>query len=116
MLAAPRLLRAASPKALREYARRGQIVTEAIKAAHPSEPHWFLAMIAVTPAAAGTGAGSALIRSGLQRADAQSMPAYLECLPSLAGYYERFGFQHYCDIPMSEGAPEQIGMWREAVR
>lgn len=37
--------------------------------AHPREPHWYLFGIGVGPARPGTGVGSALLRSRLDRCD-----------------------------------------------
>lgn len=41
-------------------------------------PHWYLWIVAVDPARQGKGIGAVLMRSGLQRADAQHLPCYLE--------------------------------------
>lgn len=83
-------------------------------AAHaPSRPHWYLAELAADPAAQGTGAGSALLRSGLARADADAVPVFLESskkenLP----FYERFGFEATGEIAVP-GVPPLYGMVRE---
>ncbi|WP_017541859.1 GNAT family N-acetyltransferase [Nocardiopsis halophila] len=83
-------------------------------AAHgPTRPHWYLAELAADPAAQGTGAGSALLRSGLARADADAVPVFLESskkenLP----FYERFGFEATGEIDVP-GVPPLYGMVRE---
>ena len=57
---------------------RGHAVQEAMKRAHPEEPHWYLAVIGSDPTVRGQGFGQALMRSRLQRCDAEYCPAYLE--------------------------------------
>ena len=46
-----------------------------MKAVHPEEPHWYLAIIGSDPEARGGGFGSALMRSRLDRCDAECAPA-----------------------------------------
>jgi GNAT superfamily N-acetyltransferase len=55
---------------------------------------WYLDVLGVDPARQGEGIGSALIRSGLERASADGADAFLETsVPSNVAYYERFGFR-----------------------
>ena len=64
-----------------------------MKRAHPAEPHWYLAAIGSDPTVRGQGFGQVLMRSRLQRCDAECCPAYLESSkPENVPYYERFGF------------------------
>jgi GNAT superfamily N-acetyltransferase len=60
---------------------------------HPDQPHWYLPLIGVLPAARGKGYGSALLRQTLARCDEDGVPAYLEAtsLKSVP-FYERHGF------------------------
>lgn len=51
---------------------------EAVAGHGPQEPHWYLAAIGADPAGQGQGHGSALLRSGLAKADAAGMPVHLE--------------------------------------
>ena len=61
---------------------------------HPQEPHWYLSMIGVDPSRQGQGLGSALLKAGLQRCDADGLPAYLESSsPKNVPLYERHGFE-----------------------
>ncbi|MDQ0466581.1 ribosomal protein S18 acetylase RimI-like enzyme [Caulobacter ginsengisoli] len=61
---------------------------------HPHEPHWYLSMLGVDPARQGRGLGSALLKAGLARCDADGLPAYLESSnPKNVPLYERFGFE-----------------------
>lgn len=66
----------------------------AIKERWPKEPHWYLAILSVSPESQGKGQGGALLGPGLERADAQGVPAYLETQRERnVGFYERFGFE-----------------------
>ena len=68
-------------------------VLEQMAAAHPTNPHWYLALMGVDPAARGHGLGSRLLEAGLQRVDADHRPAYLETPnPAAIPLYERHGF------------------------
>ncbi len=65
-----------------------------MRAYHPHEPHWYLSMLGVDPACQGRGLGSALLKAGLARCDAEGLPAYLESSnPKNVPLYERFGFE-----------------------
>jgi GNAT superfamily N-acetyltransferase len=97
---------------LRDFGRRGQAMEEALRAARPSEPHWYLGILGTHPAASGRGVGSALMRSGVARCDREPAPAYLECFEDLVPFYERFGFRATGRIEMPDEVPPQVGMWR----
>jgi GNAT superfamily N-acetyltransferase len=89
--AAPTLVRTmvAAPRSFGVFTRLGA----ASAAAHPAERHWYLVALGVTPERHGRGLGSKLIGVGLDRADADGVPAYVETSdPSNVPYYERFGF------------------------
>jgi len=69
-------------------------VGEQIRAFHPEGPHWYLAAVGVDPARQGEGLGSAMVKEGLRRCDADGLPAYLECSnPRNIPLYERHGFE-----------------------
>lgn len=86
---------------------------EEMKAAHPEEPHWYLAIIGSEPALRGGGFGAALMRSRLQRCDAEGAPAYLESSnPDNVPYYHRFGFEVTGEIRAPGGGPTLWCMWR----
>jgi GNAT superfamily N-acetyltransferase len=114
LLAMPSLVRALGMRGLSEFGARGQALDAALHAMHPSEPHWYLALIGTDPDARARGVGSALMRSGIARCDREGVPAYLECLESLIPYYERFGFTVTDAASVPDGAPVQVGMWRKA--
>ncbi|MDO5504322.1 MAG: GNAT family N-acetyltransferase [Actinomycetia bacterium] len=112
ILIMPGILRAGDRRSLQTFGERGPGVDEALTTVHPTEPHWYLAALATDPTAQGAGAGSALIRAGLLRADDQRIPTYLECEEHLIGYYESFGFGVVHECPMPDSAPRQWGMRR----
>ncbi|WP_418955313.1 GNAT family N-acetyltransferase [Streptomyces tritici] len=81
----------------------------------PQEPHWYLALIGADPAAQGQGQGAALLRSGLAKADAAGLPAYLESSKeSNLPFYSHFGFTVRHEVRLPGGGPVLWGMWREA--
>ncbi|BBY41923.1 GNAT family N-acetyltransferase [Mycolicibacterium celeriflavum] len=93
--------------------RRGQQVSELMKQHHPEEPHWYLAVIGSDPTVRGTGFGQALMRSRLDRCDAEYAPAYLESSnPDNIPYYQRFGFEVTGEITLPDGGPSMWPMWR----
>ena len=58
-----------------------------------AEPHWYLGIAGCDPSAQGTGKGGAVIRAGLERADADGLPCCLETAREAnLGLYRRFGF------------------------
>lgn len=80
---------------------------------HPKEPHLYLALLGVDPAQQGTGLGSALIAQGLQLADEERWPAYLESSnPANLDFYGRHGFAVFEEIVLPKGPPV-FRMWRE---
>lgn len=91
---------------------RGLVASELMKNAHPEEPHWYLAVIGSDPAVRGKGYGNVLMRSRLDRCDAEFAPAYLESSnPDNVPYYERFGFEVTGELKLPDG-PSLIPMWR----
>ncbi|MET9968935.1 GNAT family N-acetyltransferase [Streptomyces sp. NPDC006356] len=83
----------------------------------PQEPHWYLAVIGADPAAQGQGQGAALLRSGLAKADAAGLPAYLESSkPSNLPFYEHFGFAVREELRLPGDGPVLWAMWREPRR
>lgn len=89
-------------------------IFEAMGAAHPEEPHWYLPMIGVETHRQGNGIGAALMRHGLERVDATGLPAYLESSnPRNISLYRRFGFEVVGTIQIGS-APPLIPMLRPA--
>lgn len=88
-------------------------VIELMKRHHPEEPHWYLAVIGSDTAVRGKGFGQALMRSRLDRCDAEHCPAYLESSkPENVPYYERFGFTVTGEVVLPNGGPTLWPMWR----
>jgi predicted N-acetyltransferase YhbS len=80
---------------------------------HPEEPHWYLMVIGSDPNVRGAGFGQALMRSRLDRCDAEGAPAYLEnSNPKNEPYYLRFGFEVTGEIKLPDGGPSMWPMWR----
>jgi len=102
----------AAIRAFRGHLGAGRALTEAMQAVHPEEPHWYLAIIGSDPSVRGSGCGHALMRSRLDRCDAEHAPAYLESSnPDNIPYYNRFGFEVTGEIVMPDG-PTLWSMWR----
>lgn len=79
----------------------------------PERPHWYLADLGTAPEARGTGAGGALLRSGLGRADTEGLPVHLESSKAEnIPIYEKFGFRVTGTVRMPDG-PELYTMLRE---
>ena len=93
---------------------RGKRVDDLMKQHHPAEPHWYLSVIGSDPAVRGGGFGQALMRSRLDRVDAEHAPAYLESSnPDNIPYYLRFGFEVTGEIVLPDGGPVLTAMWRQ---
>lgn len=106
----------AMPGLIRAFGSRlaaGRDVAETMKRTHPEEPHWYLAVIGSDPTVRGGGFGQALMRSGLDRCDAEHAPAYLESSrPDNVPYYQRFDFDVTGEITLPGGGPTIWPMWR----
>ena len=90
----------------------GSTPLNAFDHALPEQPYWYLGLLAVEPAAQGRGVGSALVRTGLERADRDGVPTFLETgtQPNVA-FYERLGFGVTDEI-LLPGGPTHWGMTR----
>jgi ribosomal protein S18 acetylase RimI-like enzyme len=84
-----------------------------MKQHHPEEPHWYLAVLGSDTIVRGKGYGHALMRSRLDRVDAEHAPAYLESskFENIA-YYQRFGFEVTGELVIPNGGPTLWPMWR----
>ena len=86
--------------------------TEAIEAVHPTEPHWYLGVIATHPERRGHGLGAALLTESLRAVDRSHQPAYLESSnPRNITLYERHGFEVTGRIDIDDGV-SMTPMWR----
>jgi ribosomal protein S18 acetylase RimI-like enzyme len=86
----------------------------AVDNARPKVAHWYLATLGTDPVRQGTGVGSALVRTLLDRVDADGLPAYLESSKeSNLSFYARLGFEVTGEIHAPRGGPTLWLMWRE---
>ena len=80
---------------------------------HPTEPHYYLAILGVEPSAQGTGLGSKVLQPMLDRCDSEAVPAYLESSKrSNIAFYERHGFRVTGEVGLPLGPPLWL-MWRD---
>ena len=101
-------------RAFRGRRAAARALSEEMKKNHPEEPHWYLAVIGSDPMVRGGGFGQALMRSRLDRCDAEAAPAYLESShPDNIPYYQRFGFDVIGEIRAPGGGPSLWPMWRQ---
>jgi GNAT superfamily N-acetyltransferase len=104
--------------ALRHYPARARLGIQGLvrmERHHPNAPpHWYLAAIAVDPHCQGRGVGAQLIAPGLDRADTNGQPAFLETTrPSARDWYARLGFAVRTEVPAFSGGPPQWFQWRD---
>ncbi|PTD04039.1 hypothetical protein FCULG_00001785 [Fusarium culmorum] len=78
--------------------------------------HWFLSTIAVAKEGQRRGVGSALMKFGVERADAEGWMSYLNSSQEGKGLYEKFGFKVSGTNEFPELGMVQYHMRREAVR
>ncbi len=84
-----------------------------IEERHPSEPHWYLAVLGVDPDAQGGGLGSALLDPVLRSCDEDGVAAYLESSKERnIAFYARHGFRVTEEVTMPNGPPVWL-MWRD---
>ncbi|MEX2582284.1 MAG: GNAT family N-acetyltransferase [Gemmatimonadota bacterium] len=68
--------------------------------------HWYLVVMGVDPMHQGKGVGSALMRHGLARADADDMPTYLETTSKVSRKtFQQFGFEVIGEASGTRGLP-----------
>lgn len=92
--------------------RLGELLAT-MKAQHPEEPHWYLAVIGSDTSVRGKGYGQALMQSRLDRVDVEHAPAYLESSKAEnVPYYQRFGFEVMGELVVPHGGPTLWPMWR----
>jgi ribosomal protein S18 acetylase RimI-like enzyme len=78
----------------------------ATAAAHPPEPHWYLASMGTRPERQGEGLGTAALAPVLERLDRRGELAYAETSTrDNVAFYERRGFEVLRELELGEGAP-----------
>jgi len=94
--------------------RRSLKLLGRLEKAHPREPHWYLEFLATDSHLRGRGIGSTLMGPGLERADADGLPAYLESSKfENVPFYRRHGFEVLEEVVVAPGAPPMWRMWRD---
>ncbi|MFH8344743.1 GNAT family N-acetyltransferase [Streptomyces sp. NPDC018045] len=80
----------------------------------PTEPVWFLGSVGVDPGHQGRGLGGAVLRPGLEAAEAAGVPAFLETSDERnVRFYQRLGFEVTADYPLPGGGPRTWAMTRK---
>lgn len=69
-----------------------EALTDGHKRTMGDKPHWYLEIVAVRQGWMGRGAAGMLMKWGLDRADDEGMPSYLDATPRAKGMYEKLGF------------------------
>jgi GNAT superfamily N-acetyltransferase len=70
------------------------VVMKGMEKHHPSEPHWYLPLVAADPNWIGQGLGTLLMKHALRRCDEEGIAAYLESSnPRNISFYQRLGFK-----------------------
>jgi GNAT superfamily N-acetyltransferase len=109
-----KLLRNAVPmtRAFGRRLPRAMRALATVERRHPTEPHWYLAVLGTAPTHQGKGVGSALLGPVLERCDTEGLPAYLESSKeSNIPFYRRHGFEVTGEIRLP-GGPPVWSMWR----
>lgn len=105
------------PATLRIFGRQSLAISRAfnaVQAAHPPGPHYYLAILGTDPAYQGKGTGSALLHPVLERCDTEGLGAFLESSKEEnIAFYNRHGFEVTRRLDLPGGAPPLWAMWRE---
>lgn len=84
------------PEDARERVRR---YDDAVHAAFPALPYWYLGVLGTHPAAAGRRLGRTVMAEGLRRASADGLPAYLETSrPGNVDLYRGAGWEVVAEV------------------
>lgn len=88
-------------------------VSDRFEAAHPSEPHYYLSLLATNPAHRGRGLGMGLLAANLATIDQLGAPSYLESSnPANDRRYMSLGYQPHGSIELPTGL-KLTTFWRE---
>ncbi len=115
--ATPRTLLRETPAALLLFGRRLPRALRFLSAMdrhHPTQPHFYLAILGTAPEHQGQGFGHTVLRPVLDRCDREGLPAYLESSKEQnLAFYARHGFVESEPLVVLRGAPPVWPMWRE---
>ena len=96
--------------------RRGDALA-VLATARPAEPHFYLDAVGVVPRGRRRGTASDLLTPVLADCDNDGIGAYLENSdPANTSFYARHGFEEVAALPMPQGAPAVVSMWRKPRR
>jgi GNAT superfamily N-acetyltransferase len=96
-----------------DRAQVGATYERAMRLLRPRERVWFLGVVGVDPARQGLGLGRAVITPGLQAADADGVPAFLETQdPANVPFYESLGFDVLAELDLPDNGPKHWAMGR----
>ncbi|MDA8372277.1 MAG: GNAT family N-acetyltransferase [Nocardiopsaceae bacterium] len=85
----------------------------AMRPHRPQEPVWFLGSVGVDPDRQGRGLGSAVIRPGIEAAEKDGVPAFLETSDERnVGLYRHLGFTVTAEYDLPGGGPRTWAMLR----
>lgn len=83
--------------------------------ARPTEPHYYLSLLATHPDHRGKGIGMGLLAENLALIDEEGAAAYLESTnPANHARYENVGFAKFDEFELGEDGPPVTQMWRDA--
>ena len=92
-----------------------QRLDQAFDTHHPTEPHWYLAFLAVRPDLWSHGLGTRLLDHTHSELDHQGLPAYLEATnPQNVALYQRAGYKDMDPFELPVGPATFYRMWRPA--
>ena len=87
--------------------------SDLFEAAHPTEPHYYLSLLATNPAHRGRGLGMGLLAANLEVIDRLGVPSYLESSnPANDRRYMALGYQQHGTIALPSGLTLNT-FWRE---
>jgi hypothetical protein len=87
-----------------DAAQRLDDYEERVHGAGPTDPHYYLGVIASDVNARGRGHGAAVLRPGLIAADTEGLSSFLETgTESNLTYYARFGFEVTTELDLDDG-------------
>ncbi|CAM1508042.1 Fc.00g048900.m01.CDS01 [Cosmosporella sp. VM-42] len=91
-------------------------ITEAHQKIMGGKDHYYLELIAVRKEWMGKGAASSLMRWGVNLADAEGLPCFLEATPNARPVYEKYGFRVVSEdeLESSEGKILEYYMLRDS--
>jgi GNAT superfamily N-acetyltransferase len=104
-----------------ELLARFELIGPAMAAHKPTEPHWYLQLLATHPDWQRQGLGAELMHVVFAQADPEGIPCYLETeRPELVAYYRHHGFEVRSEWDVDPDAtlgaigPHMWGMFRTA--